>query len=130
MQIGVAVVFALIKSGLHMQESTWSMDTNAAFFGFGFMMYGIFNLVFFPMFYKTASKIAVPTIVALILGVGFVALVEIGVQAVPALRVLDGMGGDNLIYQIFVLAVGILVFAALNMVSYRLSAKRFEKIDV
>lgn len=128
--IAVAVVFGIIRNGMFPQESSFLMDVNVAFFGFAFIMFGIYNIIFFPMFYKTAYKVGVPVIIAMVAAFVFVVLVEFSVQAVPALRVLDGIQAGTLGAQLPVLAAGILLFAALNVIAFRMSAERFETIDV
>ncbi len=129
LQIGAAAVFGTIKNSLF-PHASYLLDVNVAFFGFAFIMFGIYNLVFFPMFYKTAYKLAKPSVISCIAALAIVALAEFSVQSVPALRVLDGIGPGTLIYQLPVLAAGILLFAALNAAAFKWSAKRFETIDV
>ncbi len=48
----VAVIFGIINFKMYKGQNQL-MDPNAAFFGFVLMMYGLFNLIFFPMYYKT-----------------------------------------------------------------------------
>jgi len=128
--IGVAAVFGVIKNVLFPMGNTVMMDVNVAFFGFAFIMYGVYNIIFFPMFYKTAYKVGVPVVIAMIGAIVFVGLAELAVQTVPALRVLDGVQAGTLAYQLPLLAAGVLIFAALNALAYKASAKRFEIIDV
>ena len=107
------------------------LDPNVAFFGLTFVMYGLFNLVFFPMFYKTAYKIGLPTLIAVIAVVLFALGVEMAVLFVPGARnVLDGIGGDAQLRQLPVLAAGIVVYALLTWLACRVSVKRFEKVDL
>jgi hypothetical protein len=104
------------------------MDPNIAFFGFAFVMYAIFNIVFFPMFYKTAYKVGIPTIIANAAAILFATGVEFAVLYIPALKVLDGMG--NVAAQLWILAGGIGLFVLFNIVAYVISARRFERISL
>ncbi|NJD04116.1 MAG: hypothetical protein FIA99_16310 [Ruminiclostridium sp.] len=127
LQIFVAAVFGVIHMEIYSTKN-FLMDPNFAFFGFVFMMYAIFNVVFFPMFYKTAYKIGVPTIIANAAAILFAAGVEFAVLAIPAFKVLDAM--RNVPAQLWVLAGGIGLFALLNIAAYRISSRRFEHISL
>jgi len=129
LHIAVAVVFAIINKKLYVYN--FFLEPNAAFFGFGFIMYGIFNVIFFPMFYKTGHKIGLPAIVSITAAVLFAIAVELGVLLVPKLNyALDNPAPETLIWKLVTLAVGILFFIVTGIISYKLSAKRFEKLGL
>ena len=94
-------------------------------------MFGVFNILFFPMLYKTAYKLAVPLIVSLAGILIFSFGIELLVVFVPAVtRVLDGISRDALIGQIPVLLSGIAAFALLTWLSIRISVSRFERVNL
>lgn len=127
LQILIAAIFEAIHIKIY-NVKNFLMDPNIAFFGFVFIMYAIFNLVFFPSFYKTAYKIGIPTIIANAAAVFFATGVEFAVLSIPALHVLDGMG--NVAAQMWVLIAGIGIFILFNILAYMISAKYFENIDL
>ncbi len=127
LQVIVAAVFAVINLSIYPQGN-FLMDTNAAFFGIAFIMYGIHNVILFPMFYKTAYKIGVPTMAAIIVAVLFAVAAEAAVQLVPALRVLDGTLNTWVHYV--TLLGGIVIFVLLNLLAARISVKRFERVNI
>lgn len=127
LQIFVAAIFGVIHMQIYSTKN-FLMDPNIAFFGFAFAMYAIFNIVFFPMFYKTAYKIGFPTIIANAAAILFATGVEFAVLAIPAFKELDAM--RNVAAQLLVLAGGIVLFALLNIAAYRISSRRFERIDL
>ncbi len=129
-QIFVIAIFATLNIILY-HTSNSLIDPNVAYIGCVFAMYGIFNVVFFPMLYKTAYKVAVPLIVAMIFTVAFAAGIEFLVVAVPvAAFILDGISRDALIGQIPVLVCGIAVFILLTWISIRKSIERYGKVDL
>jgi ABC-2 type transport system permease protein len=129
-QIFVVAIFAALNIILY-HTGNFFIDTNVAYIGCVFAMYGVFNVIFFPMLYKTAYKFAVPLIVALIFTIVFAAGIEFLVVAVPATaRVLDGISRDALIGQIPVLVCGIAAFILLTWISIRASIKRFSKVNL
>lgn len=129
-QVFVVAVFAAINIILY-NTPNFFIDPNVAYIGCVFAMFGVFNVVFFPMLYKTAYKMAAPLITALTLTILFAAIIELLVVTVPAVtRVLDGISRTSLIGQIPVLFCGIAAFVLLTWVSIRLSIKRFDKVNL
>ncbi len=126
LQIIVIVIFAFINRAIYTNDN-YLLDTNVTYIGCLFIMYAIFNVIFFPMFYKTAYKIGIPVIVAIAATVVFSTAVELLVLFTP-LRALDGRGDIGA--QFAVLAGGIIIFILLGLLAFRISAKRFEKIDL
>ena len=117
----VAAVFAIIGAAIY-DKGNDLLDANAAFFGFTFMMYGIFNVILLPMFYKTAYKIGMPMIVSITVAVIFTGVVETLVQIVPAAGVLDGRGHP--LAQWATLLVGIIIFVLTSFIAaFRVSAR-------
>ncbi len=128
LQILVAAVCVVLKLTVMTTPNYLFMDGNLAFLGLSFVMFGLFNLVMLPMFYKTAYKIAMPTIVATVVAVAFAAVIELGMLYVPFIRFFDGM--QTTPAHVITLLAGIVAFVGLNLAAYRLSAARFEKIDL
>ena len=127
LQILVAAVFAVINLMIYPGEN-FLLDTNAAFIGCVFIMYGIYNIIYFPMFYKTAYKISGPIIAALAATLLFAAAVELLILFVPALKIFDGR--EHIGAQLAVLAGGIILYILLSVAAFRISAKRFLKVDL
>jgi hypothetical protein len=127
LQIAATAVFALINRLIY-PVGNFLMDANIAFFGFAFMMYGLYNIVLFPMFYKTADKIAWPSILSTCVTVFFAGIIEVLVASVPSFRALDGWG--NIPEQVVVLVAGVASFALLSFAALKLSIKRFEKVNI
>ena len=129
-QIVTAVPFAFLSMSFY-PNGNMLIDANLAYLGCVFVMYGIFNAIFFPMFYKTAYKIGWPVAFAVTASVLFACAVEVLVAAVPAVNhALDGTSGEALIRQLPVLGAGILLFALLTALAYRKSVTNFEKVDL
>lgn len=127
LQIITAAIFAVVNKLLY-PAGNFLLDANIAFIGFVFMMYGLFNIVVFPMFYKTAYKIAGPSITAITVTILFAVVVEAAVQIFPFAKALDGWG--NIGAQVIVLILGIVLFILLSLLSSRISVKRFERVNI
>ena len=129
-QVAVAAIFVAINVHLY-PKGNFLIDANVAYLGCVFVMYGIFNAIFFPIFYKTTYKIGAPLLVALAVTFVFTSLIEVLVVLVPGVNhILDGVNSAALIHQIPVLVVGIVLFFLLNWAAYVRSAKNFEEVDL
>lgn len=130
LHIAVAAIFAIINSKLY-TNNNFFFEPNYAFFGFVFIMYSIFNIIFFPMYYKTGHKIGIPSVVSMGAAFIFAAAAEICVLLIPELNTaLDSDSAGTLIWKLITLLIGASIFVLTGIISYKLSAKRFEKIGL
>lgn len=131
LQIIAAVPFAYLNTLISPHGNLAGMNPNIAFFGFVFVMYAVFNAVFFPMFYKTAHKVGIPILAGMLASVLFVGAVESLVNTVQFLRAnVNTVGADHLGSQLIVLFAGILLFFLALRFAYRRAAGNFEKTDL
>ena len=94
-------------------------------------MYAIFNIIFLPLFFKSAYKIGTTMSLAVVAALVWAAAVEFVVAWVPSLDfALGGPGAENLGYQLVVLLGGIVTFFLLTMLAGRIAANRFERVDL
>ena len=113
---------------LWMPQPNFFIDGNLAYLGLSLVMFGLFNAVLLPMFYQTADKIGVPVIAATIAATLFAAAIELGIVTCPSYACSTALVTTPA--HVITLLAGIAVFAGLNVLAYRMSAKRFEKIDL
>ncbi len=131
LQILAAVPFAFLRSAVIPGENLAGMEANTALFGLVFVMYGIFNLVFLTMFYRTAYKAGLPFLLSCAAMSVFVVLAEVAIQLTPALKeALDTLNPAYLPQQLAVLLAGMAVYAALTAAAYVKSAATIEKLDL
>jgi hypothetical protein len=132
-QILISVPFAIIGSRINPNPNgnEVGMEANVAFFGFVFIMYAIFNLVFLPMFYKTAYKVGTPLIFASAAITIYIVGLEAAIQLVPALKsAFDTITPGKMVQQIPILIIGVLIYAFSMLLIYKISANNFEKVDL
>lgn len=130
-QILLSIPVALIRNNFMKIPNAAGMEANIAFYGFVFVMYALFNLVFLPAFYKTGYKIGVPFIMASAAQLVLIALMETLMAVVkPISSFLDTLEPGMMIKQLPVLLAGILVYIAATVGSYKGSAALFEKLDL
>lgn len=128
-QLALSLPFAFLRTLYLPQGNPVGMEPNAAWYGFGLMVYGVFNLVFFTQFYKTAYKAGVSFLIALIPVTLGVIAIEASVHF-PGMEWLDGMDSASLVRQIPILLAGIAAYAAANVLACRVGTRRFERVDL
>ncbi len=131
LQIVVAVPFAFLNTLINPHGNLAGMNPNIAFLGFVFVMYAVFNAVFFPLFYRTAYKPGIPILVGSLASVLFAGVVEAAVHTVPFLTThINAVGVGHAGSQLAVLCVSILAFFLTTGLALRRAAHNFEGVDL
>ena len=128
-QLVLSLPFAFLRTLYLPEGNPVGMEPNIAWYGCGLIIYGIFNLVFFTQFYKTAYRAGTAFLTALIPTTLGIVAVE-AVVHFPGLEWLDGLDRASLLRQVPILLAGAVLYAAANALAYRVSAKRFERVDL
>ncbi len=127
-QIVLVSFFAMFRS---QAANAAGLDANPALYGFAFILFGLFNIVFFPAYYANLQKVGITFIKATTIYFIASCLIEASAFVVPFVKnELDSVSSSALPYQLAVLASGILLFALLSFAAYRLSAKRLSEHDI
>ena len=108
------------------------IDINPALFGLGFVMFGGFNLLFVTTFYRTAHNLTRPCLYGWGFVLVFVLVAESLAQYIPGpvSDYLDASDPAGMLRQWPVLLGGLLVWLGATVLTYRISAKRFERVDL
>ena len=129
----IAVPFAVLSVRINpVGGNNAGIEPNVAFFGLSMLMYGGFNLIFFPVFYKTGRSEGK----AFLWGGVFMFLYIIAAEAFaqyipsPVSAYLDALGKSEQLRQLPVLFAGVILWAALTLLSAKISAGRIEKVDL
>ena len=107
-QLLFSIPFALLRNAMNIANNPVGLDATVAWYGFGFILYAVFDLVFLTTFYKSGYKV----------GKSFI------------LAAIDSYQPEHLLIQLPILIVGIVCYGVLVPLAYRISAKRFEKVDL
>ena len=128
-QLLFSVPFAILRDAMNMANNPVGLDATIAWYGFGFFLYAVFDLLFLTAFYKSGYKAGKAFILAAIPMVILMAAIEAAAH-IPALVWMDSRQPEHLLMQLPILLVGIVSYGALVPLAYRISAKRFEKVDL
>jgi len=129
LHVVVAVPFGLINLHLYRNFYRLFLIPNFAYWGIAFVMLGIFNIVFFPIYFKTGYKYGVATIAATVAIISFSAGVELlNVYNLSVRERLTHVGitADHLV----LFTLGIAIYSIFSIIAYRLSNAFFEKVDI
>lgn len=130
-QLLLAAAFAAVSQTVVKGTNAVGMDANVAFFGLSLAMLGIFNFVFFGVYYKDVSKVGKAFGLSVAAVCVYMVLAETAVHAVPFFRdVLDTPDPGHLSAKLVVLAVGGAAYAALTLAALKISERNFEKQDL
>ncbi|KRO22109.1 hypothetical protein IV88_GL001298 [Pediococcus argentinicus] len=124
-----SIPFALIHGQVFKTNNVAGIDANVAYYGFGLMILGIFNVFFLTEFFKTAYKAGI----AFLMGIIPASLIAIAVEVLvhfPNFAWLDSISGSDQLKQLPILVIGIIFYALMMWVAYKVSIKRFAKVNL
>ena len=128
-QLLFSVPFAFLRTLYLPSGNPVGIEANAAYYGFGLMLYGAFNLVFFTRFYRTAYQAGTSFLIALLPLTLGIAAMEAAVHF-PGMGWLDSVAGPDLVRQFPILLLGVLVYIASNLLACRLGERNFSRVDL
>ena len=105
------------------------MNANPFALGMALLIFGLFNLIFVGGFFRTAHMFAKPFVsyiiaAFLMIGVGEAA------HHFPGLEPVNAFGFEHILLQLVLFAAGAACYVILTLISFRISCKNFEKIDL
>ncbi|PAD74122.1 hypothetical protein CHH67_18650 [Paenibacillus campinasensis] len=131
LHIVIAAIFGSISMSLYPNVTYYFFPPNMGFWGLNFVMFAIFNLIFIPMFYKTAYKFGWALLAAVTAAMLFAGITQwIGIQSPVVNEIFYGTGAQQVRLQAFILISGIVIFSAFSVIANRLAVKRFLQVEV
>lgn len=131
LHIVMAMIFGMINIQLYSNLTQAFFAPHMGFWGLCFVMLAIFNVIFIPMYYKTAYKYGGAATASITAAMLFAGVAQwIGVQSSYVSDIFNGTGADNIALQVSILIAGIVIFIALTMMAYRMAVKRFHKVEI
>lgn len=128
-QLLFSIPLAILRNVLDIANNPVGLDASLAWYGFGFIVYAVFDLVFLSTFYKSGYKAGKAFILAAIPMVILMILVE-SAAYIPALTWMDSYQPEHLLMQLPILAAGMICYAVFLPLAYHMSVKHFEKADL
>ena len=120
-----------VKSLIGFTPNQAGMDANIALLGEGFILFGLFNLIFFPNWYKNINKVGVPFLLSSAAVFVYILLAIVSTYAVPFVRdCLDTQDPAHLPEKLLFIGAALLFFTGATWLSERASGKRFAMVDL
>ncbi|MDQ0230909.1 ABC-2 transporter permease [Metabacillus malikii] len=131
LHIVIAAIFGSISMIIYPNLTYYFYPPNMGFWGLNLIMLAIFNLIFIPMYYKTAYKFGWALFNAVTAAMLFAGISQwLGIQNSVVNGIFYGTDAQQVTTQIFILIAGILIFAAFSIIAYRLAVKRFTRVEI
>lgn len=130
-ELVLAVPFAVLSVRINPNGTNLAgIDANVALFGAVLLIFGVFNAVLLPAFYKTAVRVGRAFLLAIIPTAVLMALVE-ALSHFPVVGpYLDAADAAGQVRQLPVLAAGAAAFALLSWLAFRRAAKNYARVDL
>lgn len=130
LSVVITALFCLLSAKLQLgKDNAVGMDANLMLLGAGFVLYGVFNLVFFICLYRSGYKVGAAYLKANLALWPMMLLAEI-LPHFPSLVWLNRVDVRANLRQIPILLFGMAVFAVLTILAYRRSARLYERVDL
>ena len=100
-QLALALPFAFLRTLYLPEGNPVGIEANAAFYGFALALYGVFNLIFFARFYRTAYKAGAAFLTALPETPAMRGLADYRMLVYAVVLILVMLGTNNPIIQDF-----------------------------
>ena len=131
LQVAVAVPFAILRQSTYAPGNQVGMDANIALFGLSLLMLGLFNYRFFTAYYGNPNQVGKAFVLGSTVMFVYIVAAEALAHVLPFFR--DQLDTPDTLYlapKLVVLAIGAAAFALLTCLAFRVSAARFEKLDL
>lgn len=104
---------------------------NANFFALmmALVIFSTFNFFFVAMFFKTGYKVAWPFIIYIIISFLLIIFSEF-IHYIPECEIINSSGFNNIYFQSILLAIGVIIYLIVTILSYKLASKRFLNVDL
>lgn len=127
-------IFGAVKEAVFPAEMILNqagISASLALVGNGALMLGLFNLLFFPRYYKNPDKIGLPFVTGAMVLFLLVAVFVVLRWTTPLFsEILNGRNGDHLPAKLLALFLGLGGYALLTLIACRLSKKHFRQVDL
>ena len=129
-QLALLGIFTLAKYAAGWMENPAGLDAGLALIGEGFVLYTIFNMIFFPMYYKDINKPGPGFLWAGAAMFLWIVLEIVGTYAVPFVQMLDTKDPVNMGEKALFTAGACALFLAGTVRAGITSVKKFEEVDL
>ena len=130
-QVLLLIPFIIIKNIFVYTPNLAGLDANISLLAMGFLIYSIYNYVFFTHYYKNVNKVGYSFCIASILSTILMIIIESSTHIFPfVINYIDTPDDIFLFGKIMLLIISIFIFIISNIFTYKKSIKSLKKIDL
>jgi hypothetical protein len=126
LHVAFALIFGIIHNLIYGQYNFF-LQINPIYFGIIIMMFGIFNVIVFPIYFKTAYRWGKATIYGVIATLIFAGMFEYAAAAIPSISTV--LRSTSMVVQYSLFGAGLLGGIVLSYIATELSVRRYETIQ-
>lgn len=124
-------IFVLIKYAIGFTPNPAGLDAGLALIGDGMIIFALFNMIFFPIYYKDINKPGKAFVIAAAAVFAWIIFEVVATYTISFFRdVLDSPDPRNMSEKGLFTLAGFALFAAGTAKSIQSAAKRFEAVDL
>jgi hypothetical protein len=124
-QLLFGVIFAILHNVTYGMYN-FMMDANYAFFGLILVIYAAFNVIYLPMYFKTAYRFGIPVIIGTVVTLLIAGFFEYASFNIPFIY--NIMESTNIVTQLSVLLVGIIIYIGASVFALKKSESNYLNI--
>lgn len=128
-QLLISLPFAALRLGLLLEGNPAGIEANVAYYGFGLMIFTVFNAIFLTRFFKSGHKVGAAFLLGIIPATLGVLAMEVSVHF-PRFAWIDSVEPAMMMRQLPILLIGLAIYALGMAVTYQVSARRFDQVDL
>ena len=126
----IAIPFAVLSVSVNpLGGNAVGLEPNAALFAAALLLYALFNGIFLPTFYKTAYKVGISFLKAVIPTAALMLMLELTVH-VPSLAWLEDCTPAGQLRLLPLVLCAAVIYGVGLYLTYQRAAKNYEKVDL
>ncbi len=135
LQAAACIPFMMIRAQYGTVQNAVGIEANVSFLGAAFVLMSVFNAIFLPMHYKNGYDLGKPFLIGSIAEFLVIVVFETAEHVLLALvpqstNLLESYALRDQLFQLPVLAAGVLIWWGVSRRSISRAADRFEKVDL
>lgn len=131
LQILITIPFICLRNILVNTPNLAGMDANFAMLGFSWVLLGLYNIVFFRVYYRNVQKVGTAFLWSSLVIMVFIGLAEALVFAFPSIQAtLDNTLAELLGTRLLVFGIGFVLYGLLTFYSLKKARQHFAQQDL
>ena len=128
-QLFISVPFVFLRSFLNIPNNPVGIDATIAWYGFGLILFSLFDLIFLPSYYRSGYQAGKAFLLSCPAALIVMIFTEASVH-LSSFSWLDSSSPQDFVRQLPILLLGLILYPLCMFFAFRISARRFENVDL